>query len=191
MKISKQRVEQILPQNIKVTTLLSETDKNVLAMLMHSFLVSKDAQDSGFLVIGNKKLRNLLEIKQDVMMDSLRTLEEFELYTRVKGKPRVQGEVSKASEYHFNWNNIFNKPLMKKTCEELFSKQLKSLETPMGTPIPTTTTITTSTTTTTAISMPIEIASTISKAIANTTSTKTPIQEDKKNIDEDIDNLPF
>lgn len=193
MKITKERVEQILPQNIKVTTLLSETDKNVLAMLMHSFLVSKEAQDSGFLVISSNKLRSLLEMNRDVMMNSLRILEEFELYTRIKGKPRRQGEISKATEYHFNWNNIFNRPLMKKTCEELFLKQLKSLETSTGTPI----TITNTITNTTAISTSIEIASSTTTSTINTTTTSNSESEHKsedsesKSIDEDITKLPF
>lgn len=193
MKITKERVEQILPQNIKVTTLLSETDKNVLAMLMHSFLVSKEAQDSGFLVISSNKLRSLLEMNRDVMMNSLRILEEFELYTRIKGKPRRQGEISKATEYHFNWNNIFNRPLMKKTCEELFLKQLKSLETSTGTPI----TITNTITNTTAISTSIEIASsttnttTTSITTSNSESEHKSEDSDSKSIDEDIAKLPF
>ena len=143
MKISQERVEQILPQNIKDTTLLTENAKNVLAVLMHCLLVSKGAEESGFLIKGNKELRELLQMNRDYMMDALRELEEYDLIKRVQGKTRKQGEKAQASEYHFNWDNIFDKPLKKKTSEELFQRFRKSSGTLSGTTI--TTPITTST----------------------------------------------
>lgn len=171
MKITKERVEQILPQNIKETTLLSDNAKNVLAMMMHSLLVAKGAQDSGVLVISNNRLRALLEMNRDYMLNAIRELEEYELITRIVGKTRTEGEPSTASEYHFNWDNIYNKPLKKKTSEELFSKFFKPSGTPSGTA--TTITTTTSTTSTTSTTTPITISTAIasSNAIASTTST--------------------
>ncbi len=171
MKISKERVEQILPQNIKETTLLSNNAKNVLAMLMHSLTVSKGAQDSGVLVISNNKLRALLEMNRDDMLNAIRELEEYELITRIVGKSRTEGEPSRASEYHFNWDNIFNKPLKKKTSEELFSKFFKPSGTPSGTAITTTIPITTSTTTTNTTT--ISTTNTTKNTIENTNSTLT------------------
>lgn len=153
MKISQERVEQILPQNIKDTTLLTENAKNVLAVLMHCLLVSKGAEESGFLIKGNKELRELLQMNRDYMMDALRELEEYDLIKRVQGKTRKQGEKAQASEYHFNWDNIFDKPLKKKTSEELFQRFRKSSGTPSGTTITTTTPITTSTKTSTTTSI--------------------------------------
>ena len=144
MRITDERVEQVLPPNIKNSD-LSDLEKRTLAALLHSLSISKGAQESGFLVIGNKKLFSVIGGRSEDIMTALRTLEEYDLFKRVVGKSRVEGEKSKASEYHFNWDNIFKNPLKKKTSEELFSKFFKSLETPMGTPI--TTTITTSTTT--------------------------------------------
>lgn len=168
MKISKERVEQILPENIK-TSVLSDEAKNVLAMLMHSLTVSKGAQDTGVLVIGNRMLRMLLEMKSEYMMAAIRELEEYDIITRVVGKPRTEGQKATASEYHFNWDNIFKNQPRKKTAEELFSKFFKSSETPMGTAITTTipTTITTSTTTSTSIPITtsIPISNPISKPI--------------------------
>ena len=154
MKISQERVEQILPQNIKDTTLLTENAKNVLAVLMHCLLVSKGAEESGFLIKGNKELRELLQMNRDYMMEALRELEEFDLIKRIQGKTRKQGEKAQASEYHFNWDNIFDKPLKKKTSEELFERFRKSSGTPSGTTttITTTTPITTSTKTSTTTS---------------------------------------
>lgn len=151
MKISQERVEQILPQNIKDTTLLTENAKNVLAVLMHCLLVSKGAEESGFLIKGNKELRELLQMNRDYMMDALRELEEYDLIKRVQGKTRKQGEKAQASEYHFNWDNIFDKPLKKKTSEELFQRFRKSSGTPSGTTITTPTTTSTKTSTTTSI----------------------------------------
>ena len=161
-------MEQILPENIKASV-LSDEAKNVLAMLMHSLTVSKGAQDTGVLVMGNRRLRMLLEMNSEHMMSAIRELEEYDIIASVVGKPRTEGEKATASEYHFNWDNIFKNQPRKKTSEELFSKFYKSSETPMGTAITTTittpTTITTSTTTSTSIST--------SNPISN------PITEDK------------
>lgn len=160
MKISQERVEQILPQNIKDTTLLTENAKNVLAVLMHCLLVSKGAEESGFLIKGNKELRELLQMNRDYMMDALRELEEYDLIKRVQGKTRKQGEKAQASEYHFNWDNIFDKPLKKKTSEELFQRFRKSSGTPSGTTITTPITTSTKTSTTTSIKTSTETTTT-------------------------------
>lgn len=179
MKISKERVEQILPQNIKDSTLLTENAKNVLAALMHCLLVSKGAEESGFLIKGNKELRELLQMNRDYMMDALRELEEYDLIKRVQGKTRKQGEKAQASEYHFNWDNIFDKPLKRKTSEELFQKFRKSSGTPSGTTI--TTTITTST--------PITTSTTTSIKTSTTTSTETTTTNNNyfEEFTEDVD----
>lgn len=160
MKISQERVEQILPQNIKDTTLLTENAKNVLAVLMHCLLVSKGAEESGFLIKGNKELRELLQMNRDYMMDALRELEEYDLIKRVQGKTRKQGEKAQASEYHFNWDNIFDKPLKKKTSEELFQRFRKSSGTPSGTTITIPITTSTKTSTTTSIKTSTETTTT-------------------------------
>lgn len=160
MKISQERVEQILPQNIKGATLLTENAKNVLAVLMHCLLVTKGAEESGFLIKGNKELRELLQMNRDYMMDALRELEEYDLIKRVQGKTRKQGEKAQASEYHFNWDNIFDKPLKKKTSEELFQRFRKSSETPIGTTTTITTPITTKTSTTTSTKISTETTTT-------------------------------
>lgn len=180
MKITKERVEQILPQNIKKTTLLSDNAKNVLAMMMHSLLVAKGAQDSGVLVISNNRLRALLEMNRDYMLNAIRELEEYELVTRIVGKTRTEGEPSTASEYHFNWDNIYNKPLKKKTSEELFSKFFKPSGTPSGTAI--TTTITNTITTTTAIATSSAIASTNTIINSNTMTNLNKNSIEKKEL---------
>ena len=180
MKITKERVEQILPQNIKETTLLSDNAKNVLAMMMHSLLVAKGAQDSGVLVISNNRLRALLEMNRDYMLNAIRELEEYELVTRIVGKTRTEGEPSTASEYHFNWDNIYNKPLKKKTSEELFSKFFKPSGTPSGTAI--TTTITTSTTTAIATSSAIASTNSIINSNTNTMTNSNKNSIEKKNF---------
>jgi len=176
MKITKERVEQILPQNIKETTLLSDNAKNVLAMMMHSLLVAKGAQDSGVLVISNNRLRALLEMNRDYMLNAIRELEEYELVTRIVGKTRTEGEPSTASEYHFNWDNIYNKPLKKKTSEELFSKFFKPSGTPSGTAI------TTTITTTTAIATSSAIASTNTIINSNTMTNSNKNSIEKKEL---------
>ena len=181
MKITKERVEQILPQNIKETALLSNNAKNVLAMMMHSLLVAKGAQDSGVLVISNNRLRALLEMNRDYMLNAIRELEEYELITRIVGKTRTEGEPSTASEYYFNWDNIYNKPLKKKTSEELFSKFFKPSGTTSGTAI--TTTITTSTTTAIATSSAIASTNTIINSNTMTNSNKNSIEKKELTIE--------
>lgn len=164
MKITEERVAQILPQNIKNSGLLSDLEKRTLAALMHSQLIAKGAQESGFLVIGDKKLSSIVGGRYENIITALRTLEEYDLFERKVGKPRVEGEKSKASEYHFNWDNIFDKPLKKKTSEELFSKYRKSLETSMGTA----NTITNTITNTTSITITKPTTTTIENTITNT-----------------------
>ena len=181
MKITKERVEQILPQNIKETTLLSDNAKNVLAMMMHSLLVAKGAQDSGVLVISNNRLRALLEMNRDYMLNAIRELEEYELVTRIVGKTRTEGEPSTASEYHFNWDNIYNKPLKKKTSEELFSKFFKPSGTPSGTAI--TTTITNTITTAIATSSAIASTNTIINSNTMTNSNENSIEKKELTIE--------
>lgn len=180
MKISKERVEQILPQNIKDNTLLTENAKNVLAALMHCLLVSKGAEESGFLIKGNKELRELLEMNRDYMMDALRELEEYDLIKRVQGKTRKQGEKAQASEYHFNWDNIFDKPLKRKTSEELFQRFRKSSGTPSGTTITTPTTITTSTSTKTSTTTSIKTST------ETTTTNNNYFEEFTEDVDKEL-----
>lgn len=180
MKISKERVEQILPQNIKDSTLLTENAKNVLAALMHCLLVSKGAEESGFLIKGNKELRELLQMNRDYMMDALRELEEYDLIKRVQGKTRKQGEKAQASEYHFNWDNIFDKPLKRKTSEELFQRFRKSSGTPSGTTITTPTTITTSTSTKTSTTTSIKTST------ETTTTNNNYFEEFTEDVDKEL-----
>ena len=182
MKISKERVEQILPQNIKDSTLLTENAKNVLAALMHCLLVSKGAEESGFLIKGNKELRELLEMNRDYMMDALRELEEYDLIKRIQGKTRKQGEKAQASEYHFNWDSIFDKPLKKKTSEELFQRFRKSSRTPSGTTI--TTTITTPTTITTSTST--KTSTSIKTSTETTTTNNNYFEEFTEDVDKEL-----
>lgn len=183
MALSKERIEQVLPKNIKDAALLEEDDKVVLAALLHSFLISKGAKESGYLVVGNKNLRKLSGIRKNTLMDSLRKLEELELFTSIRGKPRVEGEKAIASEYHFNWNKIFREPLRKKTNEELFSEQLKSLETPLGTP----TTITTTTTITTSITTSTPILTSTAIATPNTTTANSDFfKKFKEKVDSEL-----
>lgn len=125
-KVSQERVNYCLPENIKESTELSENAKHVLGTLIDSILKTKDAQDSGILIISNDRLRMLSGIKKNHMLDALRELGEFDLIKRIPGKTRQAGESSQATTYHFNWDNICNKPLKRKTIEDLLLKYMES-----------------------------------------------------------------
>lgn len=184
--ITQERVEQLLPQKIKESTLLTKEEKDTLAMLMHSLLVSKGAETTHYLVISNSRLAKLIGKRVKTVLDNIRTLEEYDIITRVVGKSRSKGEKAEASEYHFNWDVLYGKiPLKKKTSEELFSKFIKTQETSMGTAIPMAIPTTISTTTTIPISTTIPTTTSNTKLISTsniTSSTKSITTSTTKSI---------
>lgn len=134
IKITKERMEQILPSNIKETDVLSDNAKKVLATIMNYFLVLDKPKELGYVFLTNVMLRTSAGIKQNNMMNALQELIDSDLIYRKAGKKRTEGEQSVASRYIVRWNNL-TKPLKKnaKTFEELFKDFIKPSETTVDT----------------------------------------------------------
>lgn len=129
MKISEKRMEEILPQNIKDSELLSLASKKVLAALLDWYLNS-EAKTTKVVIISNKVLCSIASVGGTSLQESLRELNDFNLVTRTIGT-----KLGDASKYYINFKNLV-KPLQKQTFESLFSEELeevKSQENPIST----------------------------------------------------------
>lgn len=131
IRISEERVEQILPQNIKDTDVLSDNAKKTLATIMNYYLLLEEVKNNGYVYLNNKTLGLSVGLRNSNMLSAVLELIEHNLITREVGKRRTEGEPSTASVYRVMWQNL-TKPLRKNTFEELFSEFLKSSETPLG-----------------------------------------------------------
>ena len=121
MNITKEQVEELLPQTVKDTVALSADAKNIFAILLNSLLVSKGAEDTGELIIPTDRLSRYVGWRFERMMNAVRELEKHRLITRIPGKKRTLGESSIATKFIFNWD-VIDKPIVRKSHEELFSK---------------------------------------------------------------------
>lgn len=121
MNITKEQVEELLPQTVKDTDALSADAKNIFAILLNSLLVSKGAEDTGELIIPTDRLSRYVGWRFERMMSAVRELEKHGLITRIPGKKRTLGESSIATKFIFNWE-VIDKPIVRKSHEELFSK---------------------------------------------------------------------
>lgn len=135
IKICEKRMNEILPQSIKDTDVISENAKKTLATILNYFATLKVAKETGFLACPNSVLREAVGIRNNDLMTSVQELIECDLITREVGRKRVAGGKRTASIYRVKWQNLM-KPIKKKnTFETLFAEFLKPSETPVGTAI--------------------------------------------------------
>ena len=164
IKITNERMNQVLPKEIIETDVLTANAKKVLAVIINYHFVHEKAKTTGFLAIGNKTLRKSSEMKMDMMKDAISELIECNLIIRESGKAWKAGEKKTASTYIVCWDNL-KKELKKPSFDELFksfSNATKSPGTPMGST--TTTTTTTPATTNTSMSSAMSVSSSASPA---------------------------
>lgn len=133
IKMTEERQNKILPNNIKETDVLSNNAKKTLATIMNYFAILDIAKYSKYLVCPNSVLRKAVGIRNNDLIIAVQELIDCDLIERQVGHKRVEGEKATASVYKVIWENL-TKPIKKKnTFEELFSEFLKSSETPLGT----------------------------------------------------------
>ena len=130
--ITEERMNYILPQNIKDTDVISTNAKKVLATIMNYHLVLDKVKTQGYVNLSNQLLRQSSRIKQNDMMSAIQELTDYNLIEREVGKVWTEGQPHIASKYTVIWNNL-QQPLKKKSFEDLFSQFLKPSGTPMGT----------------------------------------------------------
>ena len=158
--LTEERMQQILPQNIKDTDVISADAKKVLAAIMNYFLTLDKVKEQGSVHLSNTLLRQSAHIKQGYMLTAIQELKEHDLIKREVGKVWTEGEEKTASIYKVMWHNLV-KPLKKLTFDDLFSDYLESSETPMGTTV--SDTVTVSVTDTDIVSDSVSISETDSK----------------------------
>ena len=133
IRITDERMAEVLPSEIKNTDVLSDNAKKTLATIMNYFVILDIAKSSKYLVCPNSVLREAVGIRNNDLINAVQELIECDLIERQVGHKRVEGEKAMASTYVVKWSNLV-KPIKKKnTFEELFSEFLKSSETPLGT----------------------------------------------------------
>ena len=121
MNITKEQVEELLPQTVKDTDVLSDDAKNMFAVLLNSLQVSKGAEETGVLIKNTDALSRYVGWRFERMMKAVRELEMHGLITRIPGKLRTNGEPSIATQFIFNWE-VIDKPIVRKTHDDLFAK---------------------------------------------------------------------
>lgn len=126
MKITEEMMGNILPQNIIDSEELSLASKKVLAAMLDWYKNSK-ANQTHIVIISNKVLCAIAGVGGNSLQESLRELDSYNLVTRTIGT-----KLGDASKYIIHFKNLI-KSLKKMSFEEMFSKELESLENPIST----------------------------------------------------------
>ena len=127
IKITEERMEQVLTDNIKRSDVISKNAKMVLATIMNYHYVLDVCKNSRYLIIPTETLRESVGIGKEQLLTATQELIEFDLIEKETGKRWKKGERPKASKYIVKWNNLKNE-LKKKTSDDLISTFLDSPE---------------------------------------------------------------
>lgn len=117
IKITLERMSQVLPQTVKDSD-LSINAKKVLATIINYYLVRDKVRTTGFLAISNEDLRKSVGIGKEYLESAVQELKECRLVERKAGKKWKAGEKSMASEYRLVKENL-TKPIHKPTSDDL------------------------------------------------------------------------
>ena len=127
IKITQERMEQVLPKNVKNSD-LSVNAKKILASIINYHLVNEKVRVTGFLAISNDNLRQSACIGKDYLMTAIQELIECRLIDRKAGKKWKRGEPKMATEYRLIKENLL-KPIQKPTNEQLLEILFNAPET--------------------------------------------------------------
>ena len=111
--ITEERMNEILPQNIKDTDVITPNAKKVLAAILNYYATLNIVQTTKYLICSNSVLRECVKLKHNDMLTAIQELIECGLIEREIGKTRVEGQKSIASKYTIIWESL-QKPLKKK-----------------------------------------------------------------------------
>ena len=185
---------EMLPENIKESTMLWYESKKVLAALLELMLNSK-ARQTRVIFINNEKLRALSSVGTDKLSAARNQLVKYNLIEYKQGVSRgIQGAGHGiASEYRINFKKL-TEPIKEKTFEELFDEFLeddKSSETSISSTTTTTSSnLTTSSNTTIDTTTTTNPNTTIDTTIttnSNITLDTKPISSSSSNTSETLD----
>lgn len=111
--------------------ILTENEKKVLASLLYSYQICKQAKDN-IIIRAMSDLRKDIKISYNDMYDAIRNLESlYHMIERTAGESRGKEKSSIASRFKLNFEAIFNPP--KAPVKFDFSKMMKSSETSINT----------------------------------------------------------
>ncbi len=111
--------------------ILTEDEKKVLASLMYSYMICKQAKDN-IIIRAMSDLRRDIKISNNKMYDAIRNLESlYHMIERTAGESRGKEKSSIASKFKLNFDAILHPP--KEPVKFDFSKLLKSSETSIDT----------------------------------------------------------
>ena len=127
IKITKERIGEILPVNIKESDVITENAKKTLATIMNYYYTLEVVRENKCLVISTDTLRAAVGIRKNGMLEALQELIEHNLIIREIGKKWESGEKHVASKYYVCWENL-TKELKKNTAEDLISGFLQVLD---------------------------------------------------------------
>ena len=138
IRITEERMKQVLPANIQESDELSADAKKVLAVLLNYFIVLDFAKKNGYIYLSNNNLSKCAGVRNEKTLVAVRDLIESGLIRRQRGNVWKSGEKKMASQYYIEWDNL-KKPIKKKPdFNELFKDFLNkdnTLEMPMGTTV--------------------------------------------------------
>lgn len=117
IKITLERMSQVLPQTVKDSD-LSKNAKKVLATIINYHLVNDKVRTTGFLAINNENLRQSAGIGKEYLRAAVQELIECRLIERKAGRKWKEGEPRTASEYRLVKENL-TKPIRKPTSDDL------------------------------------------------------------------------
>ena len=127
VRITDDRMNEVLPSVIKQSECLSKVSKKTLAALINCYLTIDKAKKDGYVVYSNVDLSKVVGCSMSNLLLAIQELIETNLITRVKGQKRASGQKAIASMYYINWANL-KKPVYKPTAEELIEMALKEAE---------------------------------------------------------------
>lgn len=114
-----EKMYQMMPASIIETNLLSKNSKKVLAALLYSYAICKEARKNKVLIIPNSRLRSAAGIKMNSILPAIRELELYDLVISKRGEKRTHDKVANASKYYIQFENI-KKPLIQRTFDDIF-----------------------------------------------------------------------
>lgn len=111
--------------------ILTENEKKVLASLMYSYQICKEAKDN-IIIRSMDALRKDIQISPNNLYDAIRNLESlYHMIERTAGESRGKERSSIASQFKLNFEAILHPP--KERLKFDFSKKAKSSETSINT----------------------------------------------------------
>ena len=166
IKINTKMMEELLPNNIKDSDVLSTDAKKVLTVILAYFNAKPIVMESDYLACPNVTLRESAGIKANNLLPAIDELIFCNLITRTAGEPKNGYGKGIASIYRIMWDNLFKPVVKENPLERILRLHGKAAETSMGT-----VTITTTSTSSNTITSPAIITSPAASAITDSFDT--------------------